>query len=71
VPAGIHAMRLDGPTDTVLVVWVDKPGVRGKVEFARRGLVSATDIVGKALKVKNGRVALNDAAGPIYLRWQR
>ncbi|SPF43330.1 exported hypothetical protein [Candidatus Sulfopaludibacter sp. SbA4] len=70
-PAGIHAMRLDGAKDTAFIVWSDLPGDRRTVEFARPSLISATDLMGKSVKVKDGpsgraRVEIDDASGPIY-----
>jgi hypothetical protein len=73
-PVGIHAMRLDGPTDTIFIVWTDRPGDRRTIEYAKHDLMSATDLMGNAVKSKNrpsgqARVEIDDAAGPIYLRW--
>jgi hypothetical protein len=73
-PAGIHAMRMDGWTDTLFIVWSDRPGNRRKVEYAKHGLLSATDLMGKAVKSKGTssgleRVEIDEAAGPIYLLW--
>ena len=74
-PAGIHAMRLDGSTDTIFIVWSDRPGDRQTIEYAKHDLISATDLMGNTVKSKDGsagkaRVEIDDAAGPIYLRWQ-
>jgi hypothetical protein len=73
-PEGIHAMRMDGSTDTMLIVWTDQPDGRRKIEYPTRNLVSATDLMGEAVKSKDGhsglaRVELDGAAGPIYLLW--
>jgi hypothetical protein len=73
-PAGIHALRLDGATDTVLIVWTDHPDDRRKIEFPKQGLISATDLMGESLKLKNGssgqaRVEIDAPGGPIYLVW--
>jgi hypothetical protein len=73
-PAGIHAMRLDGSTDTVLVVWTDQPDGRRTVEYPKHNLISATDLMGQAVKSKDrpsghAQVEIDGAAGPIYLLW--
>jgi hypothetical protein len=73
-PAGIHAMRLDGSTDTIFIVWTDRPGERRAIEYAKHDLISATDFMGNAVKSKDrpsgqARVEIDDASGPIYLRW--
>jgi hypothetical protein len=72
-PAGIHAMRFDGSADTVLIVWSDQPG-RRTVEYSQQNLISATDLIGGAIKSKDGRsgltrVEIDDVAGPVYLCW--
>jgi hypothetical protein len=72
-PTGLHAMRLDGSADAILIVWADRPGRRA-VEYSKRALISATDVMGQPIKSKSGpsgeaRVEIDDAAGPIYLRW--
>jgi hypothetical protein len=74
-PPGLHAMRWDGSTDTILVVWSDRPSFRRTVEYTKRGLISATDIMGQAVKSKNlpsgeAQVKIDDTTGPIYLHWR-
>jgi hypothetical protein len=73
-PEGIHAMRMDGSTDTMLIVWTDQPDGRRRIEYSTRNLISASDLMGLAVKSKDGhsgqaRVEIDDAAGPIYLLW--
>jgi hypothetical protein len=73
-PAGIHAMRLDGSTDTILVVWTDQPDGRRTVEYPKHNLASATDLMGQPLKSKDrpsgqAQVEIDGGAGPIYLQW--
>ena len=74
-PAGIYAMRMDGSTDTILIVWTDQPDGRRRIEYPIRNLISATDLLGQAVKSKDGqsgqaRVEIDSAAGPIYLLWR-
>lgn len=73
-PAGIHAMQLEGSTDTVLVVWTDQPDGRRTVEYSKHNLISATDLMGQPVKSKDrpsgrAQVEIGGAAGPIYLLW--
>jgi hypothetical protein len=73
-PEGIHAMRMDGSTDTILIVWTDQPDGRRKIEYPIHNLISATDLMGQAVKSKDGhngqaRVEIDGAGGPIYLLW--
>ena len=67
-------MRLDGAADTIFIVWTDQPGDRRTIEFAKRDLISVTDLMGKAVKWKDrpggqARVEIDDAAGPVYFLW--
>jgi hypothetical protein len=73
-PEGIHAMRMDGLTDTVVIVWTDQPDGRRRIEYPTRNLISATDLMGQAVKLKGehsgqARVEIDAAAGPLYLLW--
>lgn len=74
-PPGIHAMRWNGPTDTVLIVWTDQPDGRRKIEFSKSGLLSATDLFGNPIQSKDGRDGRarleleEDGGGPVYLLW--
>jgi hypothetical protein len=72
-PAGIHAMRLDGPTDTVLIVWTSQPDGRRTIEYTKHNLISATGLTGEAIQSKSrsgqARIEIDAASGPIYLRW--
>lgn len=47
-PSGIHAMRLDGSADTILILWTDGSGGRRTVEYPKRDLISASDLMGRA-----------------------
>jgi len=75
-PAGIHAMRLVGPTDTVMIVWSDRPGVTQTMAAARAGLRSIESLNGEVVKTKEkpsgfAQWILQDTSGPVYLRWDR
>jgi hypothetical protein len=74
-PAGVHAMRFDGSSDTLLIVWTDRVGGRTVVQYPRQNAISATDIMGKAVKNKERKsgmaeVGVEEAAGPVYIRFQ-
>lgn len=75
-PAGMHAMRLDGSTDTIVIVWTDQPGGHGTIEYTKDNLLSTTDLMGNAVKSKDrpagqARAEISETAGPIYLRWTK
>jgi hypothetical protein len=75
-PAGIHAMRFDGSTDTLLIVWTDQSCGRRTVEYKQHDLISANDLMGKTIKSKDKpggqmRVELDDAVGLLYLLWSK
>jgi hypothetical protein len=75
-PTGIHAMRMNGATDTILILWTDQPEGRRTVEYPTRNLISLTGLMGQPVKAKDlhsgqARLEIDDAAGPIYLRWTK
>jgi hypothetical protein len=75
-PAGIHAMRLVGPTDTVMIVWSDRPGVTQTMAAATAGLRSIASLNGAVVKTKEKPSGFpqwvqQDTSGPVYLRWDR
>lgn len=72
--AGMHAMRFEGLTDRMLIVWTDQPLGRRTIECAKESLVSITGVLGDAIKSKNrpgGRlhVEIDSAGGPLYFVW--
>ena len=74
VPPGIHAMRVNGPTDTILIVWTSQPDGSRTIEYTKQNLISATDLMGAAIRFKDrrsgqARTEIDAASGPIYLRW--
>jgi hypothetical protein len=73
-PVGIHAMRLEGSTDTVLIVWTDQARGHRTVEYTNHDLISATGLMGGPVQSKDtpsgeARLNLDSAEGPIYLTW--
>ncbi len=73
-PAGIHAMRMDGATDTILILWTDQPDGHRTIEYPTRNLISLTGLMGQPVKAKDlhsgqARLEIEEASGPVYLRW--
>jgi hypothetical protein len=76
LPHGLHALRLDAATESLFVVWCDRPDMRLKLSFAKQDWLAALDMLGRPLPVQDaglqhGAVFLSEADGPIYLRWKR
>jgi polysaccharide biosynthesis protein PslG len=74
-PAGLHAMRFDGPSDVLIIVWNDQPGKRRTIQYAKNNLLSVTGLMGNTVEVKADsfgevQMEINEAAGPIYLLWK-
>jgi hypothetical protein len=74
-PASIHAMRLDGASDAVFIVWLTDVGSRVAFRIPKGGVLSATNMLGEAVNAKNkgsdAEVTVSEAAGPVYLRVQK
>ena len=75
-PAGLHAMRFDGPEDVLIVVWNDQPGKRRTIQFTKENLLSATGLTGNTVGPKlesayDARLEIDEDSGPIYLLWKR
>jgi hypothetical protein len=75
-PSGLHAMRFDGPTDALFIVWNDVAGKRRTIEYATDNLVSVTGLMGSPMESKQAnsgtaQMEIDEASGPIYLVWQR
>ena len=74
MPDGAHAMRLDGSADKIFAVWSDQPDSRITVRFPVAGFVSATNLMGEALKPKGrgqgeAEIALVETEGPVYMKF--
>ena len=75
VPDGAHAMRLNGNGDKVYAVWSDQPDSRITVRFKAEGFVSATNLLGEPLNLKEGgqrdlEIALTETGGPVYIKFR-
>ena len=68
-PTSLHALRLDGSTDTVVVLWSDQPGAQVSVSLP----VSATavDMFGSPIaipaSVERITLKVSESSGPIYV----
>jgi hypothetical protein len=66
-PSSVHALRLDGSTDVVVVMWASS----GQATVRVPPQVTAVNLLGEPLTLQAGRAQLefviNEAAGPVYL----
>ncbi len=73
-PAAIHAMRLDGTSDTIFIVWSTEEGDRIPVRMPKGSLLSVTNMLGEPVNAKikssDAEVTVSEASGPVYLRLQ-
>jgi hypothetical protein len=72
----MHAMRFDGQTDVLFIVWNDRAGKRQAVRYTTANLVSVTSFMGNTVELKTDgsremQMAIDEASGPIYLLWKR
>jgi hypothetical protein len=70
LPAGLHAMRLDGSNDRVFVLWNDRSGTSAKIDFPRTRMLTLTDLHGTPVPADRAELTLDEAAGPVYLRFK-
>lgn len=75
-PGELHVMRFDGSSDVLFIVWSGTTQARREVRFTKENLLSITDLMGNALKTKDGtprdsELTVDATAGPIYLLWKR
>ena len=73
VPTSMHALRMDGPQDTVLAVWLDTPGQQLSIEVPPG--TDAIDFLGGRLSFEARGpylgLTLREADGPVYLAFPR
>jgi polysaccharide biosynthesis protein PslG len=74
VPDGMYAMRLDGHLDRVYVLWTEQPDSRTTARFSSMGLISASNLMGEPLKLRNKggkqvEIGLSETDGPVYIRF--
>jgi hypothetical protein len=68
-PSNLHALRLDGASNTVVIVWSDLPAMQASLSLPLEA--TAMDMYGGVLSlpVSNGRalVTLSESTGPVYV----
>jgi hypothetical protein len=69
-PTSLHALRLDGATDTVIVIWMDQPGAKLSITLPSAAI--AFDMLGSLIATESnsnerGVVQVSESAGPIYV----
>jgi hypothetical protein len=65
--SGMTAMRFDGPSDTVVALWLDSANSEATVTVL--GPVSAADVLGAPVTLQNGTLPLREVDGPVYLKF--
>jgi hypothetical protein len=69
-PSSVHAMRLDGATDTVVVVWSDAPG--GSVDISAPPPSQLTASSGVPRLIPASHVfRINEQDGPVFFQYPR
>ena len=74
-PSGMHAMRFDGQSDVLFIVWNDT-GKHQTIRFAKGNLISVTGLMGNTVELQSGdsreaELEIDEAGGPIYLLWKQ
>lgn len=64
-PTSLTAMRFDGTSDKVVVLWSSAP--RSSVTVIIPSGATVTNMLGAAVTVQNQRLVLREADGPIYI----
>jgi len=75
-PPFVHAMRLEGEADNMVVVWSEKNlNSNIRLEFSGQNFVSAKNAIGApiqaAMESGNAMIALDQQPGPLYLVFKR
>jgi hypothetical protein len=72
-PSGLHAMRFDGQTDVLFIVWNDKK--RQTIRYTKTNLVSVTGLMGNRVELtadssSEAQMEIDEESGPVYLLWK-
>jgi len=75
-PSGMHAMRFEGPSDVLFIVWNERAGKPQTIRYTKEHLVSVTDLMSTRVELKADssremQMEVDEASGPIYLLWKR
>ena len=74
-PSGVHAMRFDGDSDVLFIVWSERDK-RQTLQYAADNLTRVTGMMGEALQLQSDRsgvatLEIREESGPVYLIWKR
>jgi hypothetical protein len=73
VPTSMHVLRMDGPQDTVLAVWLDTPGQQLSIEVPQGTL--AMNFIGDQLLMEQHEsslvLTLLESNGPVFLAFPK
>ncbi len=64
-PTSLHAMRLDGPRDVVVVLWSSMP--QGRVPVTLVNAKRATSMLGTSIDISSGSIVVKNEDGPTYV----
>ncbi|MBB6143228.1 hypothetical protein HNQ77_001172 [Silvibacterium bohemicum] len=75
VPSGLHAMRLDGPEDSVFVLWSENEA-SARMQFSSGQVLSFSNMFGEPMTAASNEndqkeIDLNESMGPVYARFKR
>jgi Cellulase (glycosyl hydrolase family 5) len=68
VPYSMHAVRLDGASDVLFIVWNDDTKMRPRVRLSSDGLLSVRNVLGEPIVSERDELFLDEGMGPIYVR---
>jgi hypothetical protein len=64
-PSSLHAMRLDGSRDAVVVLWSSAP--QGRVPVTLVNATRATSMLGASIDISSGSIVVKNEDGPTYV----
>jgi hypothetical protein len=64
-PTSLHAMRLDGPRNVVVVLWSSMP--QGRVPVTLVNARRATSMLGASIDISSGLIVVKNEDGPTYV----
>ena len=72
VPAGVHALQLEGDSEVTVILWCDESNGSSQVRFSASDLMYAAGLFGQEVPIsvsadKTATVMVTEAGGPIYL----
>lgn len=71
LPQGLHALRLDGVSGSLLIVWYDTEAARYDISIPAR-LMRVTDMYGRDITVASTQaIAVRENSGPVYVYFEK